>query len=385
MRIYIKGFLIIFQVMLLNLVFYFFRIININKNKNKKISWVCGVSEVASMLNLVSKIIKPVTTVCMDNNSYYNLDYDYNIKISNKYLKYLFKIFYGPILLGYLLNKNTHFWYMWNTGFLLNRDYEFKFLKAKNKKIICMFLGSDIRSPKLIKEMINRLNIDHFIEYIGTDNYVCEKKLKKIAYSADRYADIIISAKYDHLSYIKGKQYFFPYIYNEEKFCKNKKKFENLKKIKILHAPSNPIIKGTPLVRAAIKKLEIEGYDFEYIELQNIPNETVLEHLKSSHIVLNQFYAFVPGVFGIESMANNCAVLMSADSTIETGLPHDSEDAWMITRYWEVYDSLKYLLNHPEKIKYYADNGYAFAHKHYTYEAASKYVKKVLNENGIID
>jgi hypothetical protein len=76
-----------------------------------------------------------------------------------------------------------------------------------------------------------------------------------------------------------------------------------------------------------------------------MPNRVVLEHLKSSHIVLNQFYAFTPGLFGIEAMANHCAVLMSADPSIETGLPQKSKDAWMITKYWEVYDNLKYLLD----------------------------------------
>lgn len=40
-------------------------------------------------------------------------------------------------------------------------------------------------------------------------------------------------------------------------------------------------------------------------------NEEVLNNLKNSHILLNQFYHFVPGLLGIEGMANHCAVLMS--------------------------------------------------------------------------
>jgi len=92
-----------------------------------------------------------------------------------------------------------------------------------------------------------------------------------------------------------------------------------------------------------------------------------------------------PDWVGIESMANHCAVLMSADPSIETGLPQDSKDAWMITKYWEVYDNLKYLLDNPEKIKYYADNGYDFTYKHYTYEAAGEYINKVLKDNGVIE
>ena len=84
-------------------------------------------------------------------------------------------------------------------------------------------------------------------------------------------------------------------------------------------------------------------------------------------------------------MANHCAVLMSADPSIETGLPQDSKDAWLITKYWEVYDNLKYLLDNPEKIKQYADRGYDFTYKHYTYEAASEYINKVLKDNGVIE
>ena len=50
----------------------------------------------------------------------------------------------------------------------------------------------------------------------------------------------------------------------------------------------------------------------------------------------------------------------------------------MVTKYWEVYENLKYLLDNPHKIKYYVDNGYDFAYKHYTYEAAGAYINSIL-------
>ncbi len=381
-----------FQIPLFLISFYFFKLISIFSTKSKKkILWVIGVSEIASNIYFLSKIIKPSLTVCLDRNPFYNHNYDFSINVRNVMLKYIYRIFYGPILLGYLANKATHFFYIWATGFLLDREYEFKFLKSKNKKIVCMFCGNDIRSPKLSMELAKKLEIDYFVEYTGyrfpyylTDEYDNEKK--RLAEIADKYADLIFSAQYDQISYLKSKQYHLPYMYDKAKFCRNDSKFKDLSKskIKILHAPSDPLPKGTPLVRAAIKKLKLEGYDFDYIELKNVPNEVVLEHLKSAHIVLNQFYSFVPGLFGIEAMANHCAVLMSADPNIEKGLPQDSKDAWLITKYWEVYDNLKYLLDNPEKIKYYADNGYEFAYKHYTFEAAEEYINKVLKENGII-
>ena len=318
------------------------------------------------------------------------MNYDYFINISNKYLSYFYRVIYGPILLGYLSNKHSHFWYIWSTGFLIDRDYEFKFLKLKNKKIVCMFVGDDIRSLNLTIKYANENNIDIYANYYELQNpyllsneYDLSKKL--LAQSADKYGDVIFNHTMCQISYLKSKQYSWPYMYDKSKFIKNNHKYRNMDIIKIVHAPSNSINKGTQLVRASIKKLQIEKYAIEYVELQNMSNQVVLNHLKSAHIVLNQFYTFTPGLFGIEAMANHCAVLMSADPSIETGLPQDSKDAWLITKYWEVYDNLKYLLDNPEKIKYYADRGYDFAYKHYTYEAASEYINKVLKENGVIE
>lgn len=384
---FIKNIIYILQKILLFISYYSNKIFY---QKYNKIDWVIGVDEIAKFISLLKGILPNSYTISFSKNKFYELEYDFSIKETNKYLRYIYRIFLGPILLGFLMNKSNKFWYIGSTGFLINREYEFKFLKSKNKKIVCMFLGSEIRSPKLMLELYKKLDLDGFINYMANINndFLLNKydnKTKNIAKIADLYADLIFNAPTDQRSYLKSKQYFPNYFYDKGNFHFNENKFLFKTKIKILHAPSNPIIKGTPLVRAAIKKLKMEGYDFEYIELQNIPNSVVLEHLKNTHIVLNQFYAFVPGMFGIESLANHCAVLMSADMNIETTLPQNSKDAWMITKYWEVYDNLKYLLDNPEKIKYYADNGYKFAYENYTYEAASKYFNKILKDNGIVD
>lgn len=378
----IRQNLIYLQLPLLYLSYFCFKIF-VKKDTNK---WIIGVHEVASTIYFIGNILKPSITVSLSKNKFYNLKYDFFLNIQNKYLRHIILVFYGPVLLGYLANKSTHFFYIWNTGFLFNRDREFKFLKSIDKKIVCLFVGSDIRSLKLTMDYAKNNNIDTHASYTSVNiDKSDERNKQKLAESADKYADLIFNAKMDQLSYLKSEQYGWTYIYDKKKFFRNDTKFDKLNHIKILHSPSNPIIKGTPLVRAAIKKLEVEGYRFEYVELVNVTNDVVLNHLRSSHIVLNQFYAYAPGLYGIESMANHCAVLMSADPSIETTLPQDTKDAWLITRYWEVYDNLKYLLDNPEKIRYYADNGYKFTYEHYTYEAASKYLNKVLKDNGIVD
>lgn len=345
----------------------------------KRVSWVIGVDEMASVISSLKNLFPNTYTVSLSKNSFYNSDYNIFNKYNNRLLSQLYRGFCGPIALGFLSNKSNKFLYIWKTGFLVDRELEFKFLKSKRKKIVCMFVGSDIRSLELRKKLYKKLNIDGSANYLDKINN--EKEVKEVARVADKFADVIFSASVDQVSYLKSKQYFPFFYYNKNNFYHNDDKFYN--KIKIIHAPSNPVIKGTQVVRAAIKKLELEGYSFEYLEMQNMDNSILLEHLKSSHIVLNEFYAFALGVLSIEAMANHCAVLTSSDPLIEIGLPQNEKDAWFKTQAWEIYDNLKYLLDNPKKIKYYADNGFDYALKNHTHEAVSEYVNKVLKENGI--
>jgi len=382
MKKIVENSMLLLQVPLLYFSYYFFFLF---KAFIPKVKFVIGTEEIATKnINDIGKVLDNSITVCLRKHKLYDLEYNHSISINNKFLRFFFLIFYGPILFGYLINKADIFFYVWSKGFLCNRNFDFKFLKSKNKKIICYFCGNDIRSLKLKIAYMKNKNLDtgecYYIKAFD-DKYDEEKK--EIALSADTYADLIFSFPKDNMSYLESKQYPWRLPFDKEFFNRNHKKFP-ISKVKILHAPTNMMFKGTPLVRAAIKKLQIEGYVFDYVELQNEKNQIVLEHLKSSHIVLNQFYSLHPGLFGIEAMATNCAVLMSADPSIDTDITKGAENAWFITKYWEVYDNLKYLLDNPEKIKFYADNGYDYAYKYRTIEALGEYLNNILKENSII-
>ena len=110
--------------------------------------------------------------------------------------------------LGYLVNKGDIFVYIWSKGYLYNRNFEFKFLKSKNKKIICIFLGRDIKSLKLKIDFMKNQNLDtqeNYFDESFNDEYDFEKK--EIATSADSYADLIFNHSTDNKSYIKSKNH----------------------------------------------------------------------------------------------------------------------------------------------------------------------------------
>ena len=106
-----------------------------------------------------------------------------------------------------------------------------------------------------------------------------------------------------------------------------------------------------------------------------MPNDRVLDELKNAHIVLNQFYAFVPGIFGVEAMSSHCALLTSADESIETDFPIGSNKAWVVTRYFEIYDNLKKLLDNTQLIKPQADAGYSWVKKYAAMSSSGEKLK----------
>jgi hypothetical protein len=353
------------QKLLLYISFYIFKTSNVRYNT------VIGVTEIASNIKYISEVLPKSATVCLESNKYYNYNYNYQI-VKTVFVKfrYLIKIIYGPVLLGYLSTRTNNFFYIWSDGFLISeidgREFEFSFLNKLKKNIFCFFCGNDIRSPQLEIKLGQQLKFDvaaNYYKYIQkrmlTDEY--ENTKKKLAMSADKYAKYSFNADIDQKSYLEKKSLPFLYFFPEHKFNFNVEKFYNIEKLKIIHAPSSPLLKGTQLVRAAIKKLEIEGYSFDYIELENTSNEIILDHLRSSHIALNEFFMFMPGLFGVEAMAKCCVLMTSADETIENSLPSGSNDAWVVTRYYEIYDRLKLLLDHKESLKEIAQKGYEWA------------------------
>lgn len=287
-----------------------------------------------------------------------NCNYHYDLCINSNRI---FDIIRLPYIFGKLVKKAKAFIYFGGTPYSSN-DYYFKekelsFIKSKKIPIIEVFLGSEIRSPVLFKEKAELENRNTYYDYIPNNIIEMERIAKKNAELADKYASLIFSHKNDQISYLKSKQLFFPPVFEQKKIHNCMQKFDNLNTIKILHAPSNPNVKGTPVVRAVVKKLKQEGYNFEYKELMGLNNSVVIEELQSSHIVLNQFYLLIPGIFGLEAMANCNAVLMSAKPE---EFPYEFNDAWMQTTDCQLYDNLKYLLDNPKEIKRFAENGFRY-------------------------
>ena len=64
--------------------------------------------------------------------------------------------------------------------------------------------------------------------------------------------------------------------------------------LRVLHAPSNPFVKGTSRIREVIAGLVAEGLPIELVELAGVPNSVVQDELARCHFVVDQLYSDIP-------------------------------------------------------------------------------------------
>ena len=78
--------------------------------------------------------------------------------------------------------------------------------------------------------------------------------------------------------------------------------------LRVIHAPSNPILKGTPLILPTLTKLQSEGI-ITYTLIQGIPSAEMPRVLADADVLLDQFRLGSYGVAACEAMAAGCVVV----------------------------------------------------------------------------
>ena len=331
--------------------------------------------ETCNLINNYSYHLGYKSIVMSLNRSNVNQNYWIDLSPLPKFLIYLLL----PFFFAYCIRKFSRFVYFGNAAFFIQkfdgRLIEFRLLKLLKKKITTIFLGSEIRSISLGKDLADKNNFMHFVK-LFQDSKSMELEVKKLCYSADMHADTIFNNENDQISYFKNPVFQPPYILTTNTFSINQSKWTHYEKLNIFHAPSSPLIKGTQLVSAAIEQLKNEKYDFNYIQVENMPHSQVLDILKTSHICLNEFYAYITGIFGLEALEANCVLLTSANKFLEPSLFEGADDAWISTHYLDIYKNLRHLLDNKHLLLDQANKGTLWCKKFYHPNTMRDYIHK---------
>lgn len=356
--------------------------------------WVVASEEISGIQKGLAEYLNNSVSINLQRMpTFYQYRYTHQIpkKISRSpLLAGIYRHLIGPFWLGFYSSFAEGVVYLGISSFLLTgrdqRKFEFNFLYKRNVKIICYLLGTDIRSPLKMREQELRDREENYGTYqkytspnfCTTEYEISKQKLAKVI---DEYAAAIFNASYDQASYLNRPTHPSFTFVHDDIFKFQEEKFQNLKEIRVIHAPSNPIIKGTQVIRTIVRQLQNEGYAIHYVELNQKPNIEVLEELQKSHISINELYSFTPGIFTLESLASGCAVLTRSDSNYEPGLPPGANSAWVVTPSYELYKNLKYFCDNPEQIQVQAKLGYEWANSHAKLSIVGRKIRRIIEDS----
>ena len=174
---------------------------------------------------------------------------------------------------------------------------------SNKSKIVVTYNGCDARQKDWT---INHRSISpchHDNCYGGWCNDVSRdiQKRKRIAKFA-KYAKHFFALNPDLLHFLpEEKSSFMPYtIHNQGLIDNNKNNPVDKDKITIVHAPTEPVAKGTPYLLKAIESLkEKHNNSFDFILIQNMPHEEAMRMYQKADLIIDQLLAGWYGAFAI--------------------------------------------------------------------------------------
>ncbi len=173
------------------------------------------------------------------------------------------------------------------------RFWELPILKLFKKRIIVIYVGSDARPP-----IFSGRHLDDVGAYVSCLTAYNEgRQIVSAIRWVERWADVIVNhtgtAQFFTRSFVRVLAVGTPIQMSEESQPRLSGEVRQ-RPVKILHAPTRPLAKGSPTFRRLIDELRNEGHSIEYIELIGVPNSKVLEHLQECDFVIDELYSDAP-------------------------------------------------------------------------------------------
>lgn len=227
-------------------------------------------------------------------------------RLISKRIRKFWHFLVNKCLWVYVLAKCDTFIFIWE-GISSSLEHDYIRLKRHKKKIITLFVGSEVRSSELFAQELNKAGVpvtDSFIKAIATRGGAAKLKPKRVS-TAERYSDLTLGQKnYMQLSTKDYVELYIPIQVSRFSPAQKQRKIP-----KIVHAPSHREIKGTAIVEKVISELRDEGLAFDFQMIENVPHKAALELYRDCDIVIDQLNIPGGGKLCYETLAMSKVVL----------------------------------------------------------------------------
>lgn len=183
---------------------------------------------------------------------------------------------------------------------LMQGNIDLPLLRWLNKIVILNIAhGSDARPPYIdgaYQSMRGKqVDISKLVEL--------SKKKEKFVTFLCKYASVIIGSPYSTSQFCKGKflnSFAIGLPININHYIsapsdyQSTLDFKGFGRVRILHSPSHPMAKGSPIIVGAIDNLKNKGYQIDFVMIHGQPYSEVLAEIHRCDFVVDQIYSDTP-------------------------------------------------------------------------------------------
>lgn len=306
---------------------------------------------------------------------------------NNDFRKFENDIYINPKGLGGVFRKFAFFlralycydvfYFFWGVS-LLNiwrfHNLDLPVIKFLGKKIVIHFRGTDVVNIQYYKNLLaNRIRaeIDHKIPRSRPD------QIRKIKIW-EKYADHILVSTPD-LLFVSPRALLFPQIIRTSDWAIHQKKtytFEKEVVIRIAHAPTRRLTKGTDTVIEVVQALKEDGYNIELVLIENVPYKEMQPLLAQCDIGIDQLVHGWYGKIAVEMMALGLPVICFIDDNLrkpENDLPLINADISSLKRV------LRDTISNPALRQQAGEKGIKYVQTHHDADTEADKLLRMLN------
>jgi len=213
-------------------------------------------------------------------------------------------------------------YYVWNS--FLPCGIDLKILNWLHKPRLVEWMGSEIRIPEIAMKLNPYIQeaYDNGYEYAGleskTNSLAIQEKFKRNGFEAIAISELNI---YIDRTLFPSRYITFQRL-DMKVFQPVYPSASNFRPL-IIHSPTAPIAKGTNYILPVIEELKKE-YSFDFILLQNMKREEVLERMQQCDVFIDQIIIGAHGLASTEAMAFGKPVMCYLMPAIfENGFPSE--------------------------------------------------------------
>ena len=324
--------------------------------KTKKVDYVIGCIDVQANIIKLKDILGPSNIAVnlriemkgKKYTGYWNIEtfdsYDYNF--NNEYSG---RLLLGPFLFAKFLNISNKFIYVGTAGFFIPyiRILDYLILNLLKKEVISFFVGCDARARIPMLNLSSELGIS--VPCNGC-SLVCEEPFRKLEANVHEYFNNKIFSSIDQMGYINNYKSFDSFSFPTLSDTDYDYNFNTTDEIYIIHAASNPNLRGTYTISPVLEKLNgmiINGRKIKTASFLRVEKKILIEEMKKAHIYVNSTNGLILGLGSAEAMARGCILITGTSKLLNKDLP-DSYPGIQATNSDELFKVLQILVKMSE-------------------------------------